>query len=190
MHVKPDLLERCRKNDRKSHNELYRHCYGFIMSICLRYTSNKEDAEALLNLSFLKIITNLDKYKQDIPFGSWVNRITVNSIIDEFRRDKKRREHMSNIDFQEVNTTHPVDYNQAAQELEAEELEKMIQQLPEMSRKVFNLYAIEGFTHKEIGEMLGMSDGTSKWHVSYARKALQEMIHKTMKQMMSISLML
>lgn len=189
MHVKPDLLVRCRKNDRKSHNELYRHCYGFIMSICLRYTSNREDAEALLNQSFLKIITNLDKYKEDIPFGSWVNRVTVNTIIDEFRRDKKRREHMQETDFQEAAVVHPVDFNQASQELDAEELEKMIQQLPDTSRKVFNLYAIEGFTHKEIGEMLGMSDGTSKWHVSFARKSLQEMIVKTMKKMMTISLM-
>ncbi len=186
MHTEPELLKKCSKNDRKAHNELYRVCFGFIMAICLRYSSNREDAESLVNVAFLKIITNIEKYNHDIPFGSWVNRITVNTIIDEFRRDKKRREHMSSVDFQEAQTAPPVDFNQAAQELEAEELESMIQELPDMSRKVFNLYAIEGYTHKEIGEMLGMSDGTSKWHVSFARKSLQNMIKETMKKMMTV----
>lgn len=188
MQIDPKLLASCRKNDRKAHNELYRHCFGFIMAICLRYSSNREDAEALLNVAFLKIITHLNKYNEDVPFGSWVSRITVNTIIDEFRRDKKRREHMSSVDFQEAQYSHPVDFNEAAQELDAQELEKMIQRLPDMSRKVFNLYAIEGYTHKEIGEMLAISDGTSKWHVSFARKSLQEMIKKTVKRMMTVML--
>lgn len=94
---------------------------------------------------------------------------------------------MTNVDFQDTVPDHqPVDFNEAAQALEAEALERMIQALPEMSRKVFNLYAIEGYSHKEIGEMLNMSDGTSKWHVSSARKALQAMIRSTMKQLMTV----
>ena len=189
MQVDPKLLDACKKNDRKAHNALYKKCFGYLMAICLRYTSNREDAEGLLNAAFLKIITNLDKYDQKIPFGSWINRITVNTIIDDFRRDKKRRESMSNADFQDVHVnTVGVDFNKASQELEAEELEAMIKQLPDMSRKVFNLYAIDGYTHKEIGDMLGISDGTSKWHVSFARKSLQGMLKEKMKKMMSITL--
>jgi len=188
MEVRPELLARCRKNDRKAHNELYHHCFGYLMAVCLRYTNNREDAEAHLNQGFLKIITNLDKYKEEIPFGSWIARIMVNTIIDEFRRDKKRREHMTGADIDEVPHTGEVDFNEAAEELEAEELRKMIQQLPDMSRKVFNLYAIEGYTHREIGEMLEISDGTSKWHVSFARKTLQGMIKEAMKRMMSVML--
>jgi len=189
MQVDPELLARCRKNDRKAHNELYRHCFGFLMAICLRYSSNRDDAEALLNQAFLKIITNLDKFRAEVPFGSWVSRITVNTIIDEFRRDKKRREHLTSVDFQESKGGHPINFNEAAQHLDAEELEKMIQQLPDMSRKVFNLYAIDGYTHKEIGEMLNISDGTSKWHVSFARKSLQEMIKGAMKKIMTVTLL-
>lgn len=189
MQIKPELLAKCRKNDRKAHNELYRLCFGFLMSICLRYASNREDAESFLNQSFLKIIYNLDKYKEEIPFGSWVNRITVNTIIDEFRKDKKRREAMTNVNFQEVrSSSHPIDFNEASQEFDAEELLTMIQELPNMSRKVFNLYAIDGYSHKEIGHMLGISDGTSKWHVSFARKSLQNMIREAMKRMMAIGL--
>lgn len=188
MQVHPELLQRCRKNDRKAHNELYRHCFGYLMAICLRYFNNREDAEDQLNQGFLKIITNLDKYREEVPFGSWISRIMVNTIIDNFRRDKKRREHMTGTDIDEVPKPGKVDFNEAAQELEAEELRSMIQELPDMSRKVFNLYAIEGYSHKEIGEMLEISDGTSKWHVSFARKTLQGMIKKTMKRMLSLTL--
>ena len=185
MQAAPELLARCRKNDRKAHNELYGHCFGYLMSICLRYCNNREDAESLLNQGFLKIVTKLDKYNEDVPFGSWISRIMVNTIIDEFRRDKKRRENMSGAELDEDRSTGRVDYNEAAQRLEAEALEKMIQKLPDMSRKVFNLYAIEGYTHKEIGEMLGISDGTSKWHVSFARKNLQGMIKTAMKKFLN-----
>lgn len=95
---------------------------------------------------------------------------------------------MSDVDLAEINDTLNVDFNEAAQTLEAEALEKMIQRLPDMSRKVFNLFAIEGYSHKEISEMLEISDGTSKWHVSFARKSLQAMIKKTMKNMMTLTL--
>lgn len=182
MHIDSELLAKCRKNNRKAHNELYQKCFGYMMAISLRYCHNREDAESLVNQSFLKVVTNLDKYNEDIPFSSWLSRVTVNTIIDQFRRDKKHRENMSTMDMDEVQLgAASVDFNKAAQELDAEELEKMIQTLPDMSRKVFNLYAIDGYTHKEIGEMLGMSDGTSKWHVSFARKSLQKLVRKSME---------
>ena len=95
---------------------------------------------------------------------------------------------MSGLEIDEVHSMKNVDFNEASQNLDAEALEQMIQQLPETSKKVFNLYAIDGYTHKEIGEMLNISDGTSKWHVSHARKVLQEMLKKTMHNMMTITL--
>lgn len=189
MYVEPDLLAKCKKNNRKAHNELYHKCFGFMMAISLRYCNNREDAEAFVNQSFLKVVSNLEKYKEDVPFGSWVSRITVNTIIDQFRRDKKHRENMSSIDMEDVRSSvAPVDFNKAAQELDAEELEQMIATLPYMSKKVFNLYAIDGYTHKEIGEMLGMSDGTSKWHVSFARKSLQKLVKKSMESLKTMVL--
>ena len=189
MQPSQDLLQRCRKNNRKAHNELYHLCFAYLLAICLRYTSNREDAEAILNQGFLKIITHLDKYNKEIPFKSWCSRVMVNTIIDEFRRDKKRRDHQSEIDLNDADHLSPVDWNEAAQQLDAEELERLIQELPETSRAVFNLYAIEGFSHKEIGKLLGLSDGTSKWHVSFARKTLQEKLKVITKQLLSISLM-
>lgn len=188
MQVQTELLVRCQKNDRKAHNELYRQSFGYLMAICLRYCNNREDAHALLNQGFLKIITNLEKYNSDIPFKAWISRVMVNTIIDEFRRDKKRRDHMSGTEIDEISSMDEVDFNEASRQLDAEELRSMIQQLPVTSQKVFNLYAIDGYSHKEIGEMLDMSDGTSKWHVSFARKTLQEMIKKSMKRFLSMAL--
>ncbi|MEX2596914.1 MAG: RNA polymerase sigma factor [Salibacteraceae bacterium] len=188
MQVEPGLLVRCQKNDRKAHNELYQRCFGYLMAICLRYCNNREDAESLLNLGFLKIISNLDKHRPDVPFNSWMSRVMVNTIIDEFRKDKKRRDNMSETELSDAFTPGSVDFNEAAQRFDAEVLEQMIQQLPKISRTVFNLYAIEGYTHKEIGELLNISDGTSKWHVSSARKSLQSMLKQAMKKTMSISL--
>lgn len=181
MQVDSDLLVKCKKNNRKAHNELYKTCFGFMMAISLRYCNNREDAESFVNQAFLKIVTNLDKYNEDIPFGSWVSRITVNTIIDQFRRNKKHRENISGVDIDEVSHASHVDFNRAAQVLDAEALSAMIETLPDMSRKVFNLYAIDGYTHKEIGTMLGISDGTSKWHVSFARKSLQKLVKKSMQ---------
>jgi RNA polymerase sigma-70 factor (ECF subfamily) len=188
MQPNPELIRRCRTDDRKAHNELYQMCFGYLLAICLRYSNNREDARALLNNGFLKIITHLDKYREEVPFTSWVSRVMVNSIIDEFRRDKKRREHQSELPLEDAPEMDRVAYNEGEQQFDAATLEALIQTLPDMSRTVFNLYAIEGYTHKEIAEQLKISDGTSKWHVSFARKTLQEKLKKLRKNMMSVSL--
>ena len=145
MNIDPKLLARCQKNDRKAHNELYKSCFGYLMAICLRYETNREDAEILLNHGFLKIVTQLDKYKSDVPFKSWIGRVMVNTIIDLFRRDKKRRDNMSDVDLAEINDTSNVDFNEAAQELEAEELEKMIQKLLLFRQQFFIIFIIKLF---------------------------------------------
>lgn len=183
-----ELLQKCCKNDRKAHNELYRLCHNYLFAICLRYCQNKEDAAALLNQGFLKIIINLEKYREEVPFNSWIGRVMVNTIIDEYRKDKNRRNNMSGIDLDDVPMSEHVDFNEASENLDTTALQAMIQDLPNMSRTVFNLYAIEGYSHKEIADMLGISDGTSKWHVSFARKTLQEKLKNWSQKLMSISL--
>ena len=101
----------------------------------------------------------------------------INTVIDDFRKNRKVRELISNTDFSEAPNQHSqVDYNLADLRFDAEQLEMLIRRLPPMSQKVFNLYAIDGYSHAEIGELLGISDGTSKWHLSSARKRLQLML--------------
>ena len=136
----------------------------------------------MLNVGFLKVLDNLDKYKSNVPFEAWIRRIMINVLIDDFRKNRKVRELIEYTDFSESFTSEPpIDYNEADKQFDAEQLEAFIQALPSVSQKAFNLFAIDGYTHKEIAELLNISEGTSKWHVSFARKKLQEMMQRPAK---------
>jgi len=181
MEVSKDILKKCRKNDRRSQFVLYKECYPILMSVGLRYEKNKEFAEELVNLAFYKILTKLDKYQEHVPFEAWIRRITINTIIDEFRK-KSRDRHTFMEKLEGSVPISQMDYNEADKKFDAAELEDMIQKLPDVSQKVFNLYIIDGYNHKEIGELLGISEGTSKWHLSTARKRLRKMIKSLMNK--------
>lgn len=171
------LLKACKRKDRMAQHQLYKRCFSFLMSVCIRYKKDHDEARAILNMGFLKILTNLDKYKTNVPFEAWSRRIMINTIIDEFRKNRKERENTEYSNFEQVEQYNDhIDFNTADRQFDAEELEMMIKTLPSISQKVFNLFAIDGYSHKEISEMLDMSTGTSKWHVSFARKELKKMI--------------
>jgi len=177
MNIEATLIEACRKQERKAQHELYKRCYSGLMGICLRYEKNREDAEALLNMAFFKILTRMDQYSDAIPFEAWAKRVTINTVIDEFR--KKTRDKLDFVEsFDHSMPLDSMDYNEAEQRYDAESLEALIRTLPPVSQKVFNLYIVDGYNHKEIGEMLSISEGTSKWHLSTARKTLQGLLRK------------
>ncbi len=147
------------------------------MSICVRYCNNREDAQSLLNLGFLKLLNNLEKYRQEIPFGLWARRLMINTIIDEYRKNKKEKELLEYHDFTDRNNDETlVEINDAVKRMDAQEIQQHIDKLPNVSKKVFNLFAVDGFGHKEISAMLGMSEGTSKWHLNNAREKLKAFI--------------
>ena len=177
MKINAKLLKQCRKGDRKAQFQLYKSCFSMLMGVCIRYKKDEEEARAILNQGFYKILKSLDKYNPKVPFEAWIRRIMINTIIDEYRKNKKEREHIEYSNFEQVEIyKEHVDYNEAEKAFDVEEIEVMIKELPPISQKVFNLYIIDGYSHKEVAEMLGMSTGTSKWHVSFARKKLQEKI--------------
>lgn len=179
MVIEKQLLSACLKGDRKAQFLLYKKCYGVLMSVCMRYKKNREDAADLSNIGFLKILNNIGKYDEGVPFEAWIRRIMINAAIDEFRKEKNERESLEYSDFQNTPIlNHHVEYNAADRQFDAEELEKMLNQLPPACRQVFNLFAIDGYGHREIAEMLKISEGTSKWHVNFARNKLKEMIEK------------
>lgn len=143
----------------------------------MRYRRSEEDAVAMVNEGFLKIINNLPRYSAETPFEAWIRRIMINTLIDDFRKNRKVNELIENQDF--TNHQHHeglVDFNTADLAFDAGQLEGMIRALPPMSQKVFNLFAIDGYGHLEISELLGISEGTSKWHLSFARQRLREML--------------
>ena len=151
------------------------------MSVCMRYSACEDDAVQLLNFGFLKILNNLNKYQTEKPFEAWIKRIMINTIIDEYRKNYKyknqiKTEDPENMPEIEIN----IALNDGELKLLANDLEQYIQGLPPMSREVFNLFAIDGYSHKEISGMLQISVGTSKWHVSQARQTLKSFIQKAL----------
>jgi RNA polymerase sigma factor (sigma-70 family) len=177
MNPSAELLERCCHDNRKAHHELYVMCFPVMYSVCSRYYLNREDRMAALNMIFLRLITSMPGYiskHHHIPYEQWMRRISINYIIDEFRKQKKYRELIAQHDDL------PPEHHPATQGIEekfdTEEIMIAIGQLPPMSRTVFNLYAIDGYKHEEIASLLGISSGTSKAHVFRARKKLQEML--------------
>ncbi len=142
-----------------------------MSSIAIRYTSSHEDAVQKINGGFLKVLQNLKSYNKKHALATWMRNVLVNHIIDEYRKEKKYIASIHLAEYYEEDAL--VDYNLGETKLESKELLTILDTLPEVSKKVFNLYAIDGYKHKEISEMLGISEGTSKWHVSDARKKLK-----------------
>lgn len=176
MIVDSKLLQECIKKDRSAQYELYRLSYGFMMGICIRYANDKEEAASFMNEGFLKVLTRLESYRSTVPFELWVRRILINTIIDQYRRNKKRKEMIEYKDMAHHGMAADTVLNHAVSKMDIEQLHQFIEQLPEMSRRVFNLYVIDGYTHPEIAALLHISEGTSKWHLSTSRQKLQQMI--------------
>ncbi|MBI1305018.1 MAG: sigma-70 family RNA polymerase sigma factor [Bacteroidetes bacterium] len=166
-------VEGCKKTDRKSQECLYKYFYPLMMPVCMTYVENNDDAVDIFNRAFLKIFSSLDLYKYQGPFGAWVRRIVVNTAID-FLRQNKRISLQTSID--EAFDVHLDSH--ILEDMTSAEILSMIRLLPENHRTVLNLYVFEDMTHAEIGEQLGISSGTSKWHLNQARKLLKEKINQ------------
>lgn len=173
--IEEQLLTDCGRGDSKAQYKLYRSCYSFMMSICVRYTASREDAEELMNSGFLKVLDQIGKRRPEVPFVLWMRRILINTIIDDFRKRKSERETIEYVDFGDSPGEYDaVAINEFVAKMDVERLQLLIDKLPQMSRKVFNLYVIDGYAHREIAELLGMSEGTSKWHLNFSRNKLKE----------------
>ena len=172
--VRENLLAECIRKDPRAEHELYRTLYPMMMSICSRYEHNRQDASARMNEGFLKVLLNLEKRRPEVPFEAWVRRIMINTVIDGFRKEHERKT-LERMDIPMENHA-GTEVNEYLRCMEAEAFAELLGHVPAMSRKVFNLFAIDGFSHAEIAAMLGISAGTSKWHVSNARQTLQNAI--------------
>lgn len=185
MAITGELLQRCAQQDRRAQNELYRLLYSPLLSIALRYANDEQDAKSNLNQGFVKIVFNLERYNPDVAFLAWAKRIMINFMIDEYRKSKKGGVEVYSKDFSEAAFDNKVtELNLAEYSFDKADLMGLLKKLPPMTEKVFNLFAIDGYSHLEIANMLGISDGTSKWHVMNARQILREMLgknHKTSK---------
>lgn len=173
-----EILQACQRKDRKAQFELFQLVHGFMTGLCRRYYVNSEDRSSIANASFLKLLKSLEKKLPEGSFEAWCRTITMNTIIDDYRQNKKRMSHMTTNQEAGQEDISEATYNEVNASFEKEEFENLLLQLPEMTRYVFNLFAIEGYSHAEIASSLQISDGTSKWHVSEARKILKLALEK------------
>lgn len=176
--VSEELISKCMKDDRKAHYELYKLCYGILMSVCMRYGKSQEESAELMNIGFLKIVKNLNKYKLHVPFEAWIRRIMINTIISEYHKENKHRKHIdSNVqDFERVDNGSELNLGESNMHVEV--IMKALNLLPDTSRRVINMYVFDGLSHDEISNVLGISQGTSKWHLHEARKKLKLILSK------------
>ena len=164
------LIDGCAKNDRKSQEELYRHFFPIMERMVRRYTSDEDQIISILNNGFLKVFKNIERYEFAGSFEGWIRKIIFRSLSDYMRSGSKDVKYLVfEKDFESASV-------QIENELYFEDLLNMVNSLPEMKMKVFQLHAIEGYKHNEIGEILGINENTSRWYLKEARTQLKQII--------------
>ncbi len=167
------LIGACLREERWAQKQLYETYYGRLLTICLRYSNNSEDARDILNEGFVKVFRFLDRYKIGTSLDGWMRRIMINSSIDFYRKEMRHRS--DDIETAEYKIAEDTDI---ASNYTAQEILKAIQLLPPAYRAVFNLYAIEGYSHKEVADALGITESTSRSNLVKARVKLKDMLNK------------
>jgi len=172
-----DLIKGCIEGNRRSQEELYKRFSSKMYAVCMRYAGNSDDAQDMLQDGFVKVFKNLEKFRGEGSFEGWVRRIFVNTAIEHLRRKTQ----LVSIGEKEERTI-PQNEKTAIDSLAEKDILALIQQLSPGYRTVFNMYVIEGYTHKDIGEILGISEGTSKSQLARARVILQQMVIKHLEK--------
>jgi RNA polymerase sigma factor (sigma-70 family) len=170
-----ELLKQCKAGERQAQELLYKQFAAKMMGVCMRYATDRMEAEDMLQNGFIKVFKKLDDYRGDGSFEGWIRRIMVHCSIEYYRKHHKM---MQVVDLDESGHEPSVS-PLAASNLGAKDLMSLIGQLSPGYRMVFNLYAIEGYSHREIAEIMGISEGASKSQLSRARAILKEQIARS-----------
>lgn len=161
-----ELIEKCKQQDANAQEALYKKYSGVLFGICLKYSPNRAEAEDNLQDAFITILGRIEQYQGKGSFEGWIKRITVNTALQKYRKKKvydiANEQQIEDPEVALEQNVVPLDF-----------LLKIIQELPDRYRLVFNLYVLDGYSHKEIADMLGISDGTSKSNLARARMILK-----------------
>lgn len=175
------LIEECIAGKVEAQKELFRRYSPKLLGICARYCSNLEDAKDALHDGFVKILTQIEKFNHNSKLETWMTRIMINTAIDQFKKSSRFNLYDDHEKVHDLSGEHQSHDGWMVEEDSApkmKELLQCIQELPDGYRMVFNLYALEGYSHREIAKELGISEGTSKSQLARARKFLMEVISK------------
>mgnify|MGYP000577883247 CR=1 FL=1 len=169
------LVKKCLEKDVLAQKQLFEYYSKRMMGVCLRYSNNTEEAQDVLQMGFVKVFEKLEMFKQTGSLEGWIRKIIVNTALDNIRKNKKLQNNVAidKVDFQLGSNNETV-----VEALSAQDLLKVIQSIPTGFRTVFNMYVIEGYTHKEIAEALNITESTSKSQFSRAKKYLQKILIK------------
>ena len=176
MEIEKELVHQCKKGDRIAQERVYALYSRQMYVVCQRYCKSQLEAEDVLQEAFIKVFKNIEQFRAEATFGAWIKRIVVNTALNS-QRSKLYMFPMTDVETLKNES----DENISLSGFELEELLAMIQSLPEGCQAIFNLYAIEGYSHREIAEKLGISEGTSKSQYFRAKALLKEMIEKEEK---------
>jgi RNA polymerase sigma factor (sigma-70 family) len=166
-----ELIEGCRQNKRHFQEILYKQFFPKMMAMCMHHASgNQHAAMEMVNSGFLRVFQKIDSFEFKGSFEGWIRRIVYHAVVDYYKQNSKYSHFLV---FEEKDDQVE---SSGLQNCYVEDLMKLVEYLPPMTQKVFKLYALDGFSHKEIGEALNISDGTSKWHLSTAREKLKKLL--------------
>jgi RNA polymerase sigma-70 factor (ECF subfamily) len=171
MTPETDLIKGCLNDDRRMQEELYQRFSPRMYAVCLRYAGNADEAQDVLQDGFIKVFKKMDSFRGDGSFEGWMRRVFVNTAIEHFRRKR----YLMPVTEKEENTLEGK-YTSVLDDLGAKDILALVQELSPGYRTVFNMYVVEGYTHREIADMLGISEGTSKSQLSRAKVILQDMV--------------
>lgn len=162
------LIERCLKNEARAQKQLYEEFVEQMLGVCYRYTKSLADAEDILQEGFIKVFKNLHQFKFQGEFGGWIRRIMVTTAINYLKRSIHYQQDLLYLE----ESLHPISDQNPEVNIQTKDLVELIRQLPTGYQTVFNLFAVEGFTHAEIGKILGMKENTSRSQYMRARNLL------------------
>ena len=173
------LIKQCAKNDRKAQEEIYQLFAGKLYSICLKYSKNKQEAQDNFQDGFITIFNKIGQFNFQGSFEGWLKRVMINTVLLKYRKKT-----VLNIVTEDIPDEVVVDIDE--DEVSLDFLLGLIRELPERYRMVFNLYVLDGFSHKEISEMLQIAEGTSKSNLARARAILKQKIEEHQESQQSI----
>jgi RNA polymerase sigma factor (sigma-70 family) len=172
-----ELINQCRKGHEKAIRQLYERCFPDMYKVVVRYGRHQEDVQEMVDNSFMKILKALSSYQDIEKFGHWVRTVSINAALDFVRSRQRREKWLSDAPLENVGQMHLADPSWTPP-LATQDIWKHMAELPDQHRVILNLFAIEGYAHKEIAQMLEISETASRWYVSEARKQLKKNMNK------------
>ena len=169
--MEKDVVQEAKEGKPRALEKLYRHFYGYAMSIALRYSNSREEACEIVNDSFMKVFDKLGQYTEESSFKGWFRRILINTSIDYYRKNVK---YYADMDIEKADQK--ICDPSVVDELSKEDILMVLRDLPEMLRIIFNMYEIEGYSHNEIGERLGIPASTCRTYLARAKQKLRDKI--------------